>query len=40
MGHVYISQDAIFDEAVFPLKTLHPNAGALLKKILLSDPTL
>jgi hypothetical protein len=37
-GRVYISRDVVFDEAVFPIKTLHPNAGALLRKeILLLD---
>jgi hypothetical protein len=40
-GRVYISRDVVFDEAVFPFKTLHPNAGALLRKqILLLDPSL
>jgi hypothetical protein len=31
-GQVYISHDIIFDETVFPFSTLHPNAGAHLKK--------
>jgi hypothetical protein len=40
-GWVYISRDVVFDEAVFPFKTLRPNAGALLRKeILLLDPSL
>ncbi|XP_071680324.1 uncharacterized protein [Lolium perenne] len=40
-GRVYISRDVVFDEAVFPFKSLHPNAGALLRKqILLLDPSL
>jgi hypothetical protein len=31
----------VFDEAVFPFKTLHPNARALLRKEILSiDPSL
>jgi hypothetical protein len=30
-GHIYISQDVIFDEEVFPFSTLHPNAGARLR---------
>jgi hypothetical protein len=38
---VYVSCDVVFDEAVFPFKTLHPNAGALLhKEILLLDESL
>jgi hypothetical protein len=37
-GRVYISRDVVFDESVFPFKTLHPNVGALLRKqILLLD---
>jgi hypothetical protein len=40
-GRVYISRDVVFDEAMFPFKHLHPNAGALLRKqILLLDPSL
>jgi hypothetical protein len=40
-GRIYISQDVIFDEEVFPFSTLHPNAGAHLKSgIHLIDPTL
>jgi histone deacetylase 1/2 len=31
-GRVYISQDAIFDEVVFPFSELHENAGAQLRK--------
>jgi hypothetical protein len=31
-GHIYISRDVVFDENVFPFASLHPNAGALLKK--------
>jgi hypothetical protein len=30
-GRVYISQDVIFDEEVFPFSTLHSNAGARLR---------
>jgi hypothetical protein len=31
----------VFDEAVFPFKTLHPNDGELLRKeVLLLDPSL
>jgi hypothetical protein len=29
---VYISRDVIFDESIFPFETLHPNAGARLRK--------
>jgi histone deacetylase 1/2 len=40
-GRVYISRDVVFDEAVFPFKSLHPNAGALLhQEILLLPSTL
>jgi hypothetical protein len=40
-GRVYISRDVVFDETVFPFKSLHPNAGALIRKqILLLDPSL
>jgi histone deacetylase 1/2 len=31
-GRVYISRDVVFDEHVFPFSTLHPNAGARLRK--------
>jgi hypothetical protein len=31
-GRVYISRDVIFDEHIFPLEKLHPNAGAHLRK--------
>lgn len=30
-GWVYISQDIVFDEQVFPFSTLHPNIGAQLR---------
>jgi hypothetical protein len=40
-GRVYISRDVVFDEAIFPFKHMHPNAGALLRReILLLDPSL
>jgi hypothetical protein len=40
-GRVYVSRDVVFNEAVFPFKDLHPNAGALLRKeIILLDKTL
>ena len=40
-GHVYISRDVVFYEAVFPFASLHPNVGASLRKeILLLDPSL
>ena len=29
-GRIYISQDVVFDENLFPFGKLHPNAGALL----------
>jgi hypothetical protein len=29
---VYISRDVVFDEHVFPFASLHPNAGARLRK--------
>jgi histone deacetylase 1/2 len=32
VGRVYISRDVVFDEHVFPFASLHPNAGALLRK--------
>jgi hypothetical protein len=31
-GRVYISRDVVFDETVFPFSTLHPNAGARLRR--------
>ena len=31
-GRVYISRDVVFDEHIFPFASLHPNAGALLRK--------
>ena len=31
-GRVYISRDVVFDETVFPFASMHPNAGALLRK--------
>lgn len=38
-GRIYISRDVVFDENVFPFATMHPNAGARLRKeiSLLSD---
>jgi hypothetical protein len=30
-GHIYISRDVVFDEAVFPFTELHSNAGARLR---------
>ncbi|KAK1679784.1 hypothetical protein QYE76_040632 [Lolium multiflorum] len=40
-GRVYVSRDVVFDEAVFPFKELHPNAGALLRKeLILLDQSL
>jgi hypothetical protein len=38
-GRVYISRDVVFDENVFPFASLHPNAGALLKKEILLLPS-
>ena len=35
-GRVYISRDVVFDESVYPFESLHPNAGALLKKYFFS----
>jgi hypothetical protein len=41
IGRVYISHDVILDEIVFPLSSLHSNAGAQLKaEILPLHPTL
>jgi hypothetical protein len=38
---VYVSQDVIFDENVFPFVNLHPNAGARIRdQILLLPPNL
>jgi hypothetical protein len=37
-GRVYISRDIVFDETVFPFKSLHPNAGALLCKEIMLLP--
>lgn len=41
-GRVYISRDVVFDENIFPLSSLHPNAGARLRSEinLLSDDLL
>jgi hypothetical protein len=40
-GRVYISQDIVFDENVFPFMKLQPNSGPkLLSDILLLPPTL
>jgi hypothetical protein len=38
-GHVYISRDVVFDKNIFPFSSLHPNAGALLKKEILLLPS-
>ncbi|XP_071683458.1 uncharacterized protein [Lolium perenne] len=38
-GCVYISRDVVFDENIFPFASLHPNAGALLKKEILLLPS-
>jgi hypothetical protein len=38
-GRVYISRDVVFDENIFPFASLHPNAGALLKKEILLLPS-
>jgi hypothetical protein len=41
MSHIYISQDVVFDENVFPFSKLHENAGARLhSEILLLPPSL
>jgi hypothetical protein len=37
-GRVYISQDVIFDESVFPFATLHPNAGVRYTSDVLLTP--
>ena len=37
-GRVYISRDVIFDETIFPFASMHPNAGALLRKEILLLP--
>ena len=37
-GRIYISRDVVFDENVFPFASLHPNAGALLRKEILLLP--
>jgi hypothetical protein len=37
-GKVYISRDVVFDETVFPFASLHPNAGALLRREILLLP--
>jgi hypothetical protein len=29
---VYVSCDVVFDETIFPFASLHPNAGACLRK--------
>ena len=40
-GRIYISRIVVFDEQVFPFASLHPNAGAQLRKeILLLPPSL
>jgi hypothetical protein len=38
-GRVYISRDVVFYENVFPFASLHPNAGALLRKEILLLPS-
>jgi hypothetical protein len=38
-GRIYISRDVVFDENFFPFDSLHPNAGALLKKEILLLPS-
>lgn len=38
-GRVYISRDVVFDESVFPFESLHPNAGAILRKEILLLPS-
>jgi hypothetical protein len=37
-GQIYISRDVVFDETVFPFASLHPNAGALLRREILLLP--
>jgi histone deacetylase 1/2 len=37
-GRVYISRDVVFDENIFPFQSLHPNAGAQLRKEILLLP--
>jgi histone deacetylase 1/2 len=37
-GRVYISRDVVFDKNVFPFSSLHPNAGAQLRKEILLLP--
>jgi hypothetical protein len=37
-GRIYISRDVVFDENIFPFASLHPNAGALLRKEILLLP--
>jgi hypothetical protein len=41
-GSIYVSQDVVFDEHVFPFVDLHPNAGARLRSeiTLLSESLL
>lgn len=38
IGRVYILQDVVFDESVFPFASLHSNAGASLRKEILLLP--
>ena len=38
-GRVYVSQDVVFAEKVFPFAKLHPNAGAQLQKELVLLPS-
>jgi hypothetical protein len=37
-GRIYISRDIVFDENIFSFASLHPNAGALLRKEILLLP--
>jgi hypothetical protein len=38
--HIYASRDIVFDEIVFPLDTLHPNAGVVFVLKFFSSQTL
>jgi hypothetical protein len=37
-GRVYISRDVVFDENIFPLVSLHPNAGRRLREEIMLLP--
>jgi hypothetical protein len=37
-GRIYISRDVVFDENIYPFQSLHPNAGAQLRKEILLLP--